>query len=133
MENLLTPEALAEALNTSPETIRRLSRKKQIPFIQLGPKGAYRYDRAAVFAALYSSPKNGLLEYRSLAGLITTCAVRALTAKSPADGWAAVIEHLEHSARSCGGLLQTLLLEQAEAARELSSKPWASQPGGLSQ
>lgn len=132
MDNLLTPEAMAAVLNTSPETVRRLSRKKQIPYIQLGKKGAYRYDRAAVLASLTSSPTNGLFEYERLAGLISTSVAHAVTSKSPLDGWVAVIGHLEHNARSSEGLLQQLIQGQVEKARELSKTPWASRIGGLS-
>ena len=55
MHNLLTVEELAQFLRTSPETVRRLSRKNQIPHLQLG--GSYRYDKAAVLAALHKEAR----------------------------------------------------------------------------
>lgn len=56
---LLTAEELAAVLRTSPETVRRLSREKKIPHIQLGEAGAYRYDRGLVLAALQPGAESG--------------------------------------------------------------------------
>ncbi|KGK87427.1 DNA-binding protein [Desulfosporosinus sp. HMP52] len=51
MEKLFTAQELAEILNLSVETVWRYTRQKKIPTIELGEK-QYRYDKAAVLAAL---------------------------------------------------------------------------------
>lgn len=57
MHELLTAEELAGHLRTSAETVRRLTREKKIPALQLGPNGAYRYNLAAVLEALHRPVK----------------------------------------------------------------------------
>lgn len=49
---ILTSDELAARLRVNTETIRRLTRKGEIPFMRLG--GEYRYDWAAVLQAIQS-------------------------------------------------------------------------------
>jgi Uma2 family endonuclease/predicted DNA-binding transcriptional regulator AlpA len=61
-KELITAQALAEALDLSVETIWRYTREKKIPFIELGSK-QYRYNLSDVIEALaHSSTHNSAVQ-----------------------------------------------------------------------
>lgn len=77
-EELITAQALAEALSLSVETIWRYTRQKRIPYIDLGNR-QYRYNLAAVMASLSTSPIGSLYERRAEYHLDDGSALRKLT------------------------------------------------------
>ena len=58
-KELITAQALAEALDLSVETIWRYTREKKIPYVELGSK-QYRYNLSDVIEALASTHKSAV-------------------------------------------------------------------------
>ena len=61
IQNLLTTSELAEKFRVTTDTILRWRKARRIPFIKISGKNVYRFDFAAVMAALNNTAGTSML------------------------------------------------------------------------
>lgn len=112
---LMTAEQLAESLNTSPNTVRRLTREGQIPALKLGAE--YRYDWAAVRQQLLPPPP-AVTARRILIPLIEA----VLGPNGTSEQWGRAVEFLQmraDAAHNDPNLAEVLRASWAEAEQRM--------------